>query len=70
MLSSVDRSITLLNVDVVACLLSTSRDVVYNPSWRRRVGLRAVRVGRALRFRVSDVEAVITRGLERDPEAE
>lgn len=57
----------LLNVDTVARLLSTTPDVIYSQPWRQRVGLPAVRIGRALRFREDDVARLIERGLEAHP---
>lgn len=54
----------LLSAAHAAELLATTPGVVYNVKWRRRVGLRAVRVGHALRFLVSDLEALIARGVE------
>jgi predicted DNA-binding transcriptional regulator AlpA len=62
----VEEDVRLLNANEVAQRLGTSRTVIYNSPWRRRIGLPAVHVGRALRFRVADVEALIQRGLEDD----
>jgi hypothetical protein len=57
--------VELLNAHDVARILRTTEEVVYSAAWRRRVGLGAVRIGRALRFRLTDVEALIQRGAER-----
>lgn len=54
----------LLTAADVAELLRTTRDVVYSPAWRRRIGLPAVRIGRSLRFRVADVQGLIARGVD------
>lgn len=48
-----------------ATVLGLSPNTVADPRWRRRVGLRAVRVGRALRFMESDVLELVERGRER-----
>jgi predicted DNA-binding transcriptional regulator AlpA len=62
----VEKNLRLLNANEVAQRLATTRSVIYSSAWRRRIGLPAVHVGRALRFLASDVEAVIQRGLEDD----
>jgi hypothetical protein len=54
----------LLTAHDVARILRTTAEVIYSAAWRQRVGLGAVRIGRALRFRVADVEALIERGAE------
>jgi predicted DNA-binding transcriptional regulator AlpA len=58
------HEMTLLAAKDVATLLSTSPQVIYNPAWRRRVSLPAVRVGRSLRFKMADIDALIQRGTE------
>lgn len=52
----------LLDAGRVAQILGTTREVVYNVAWRERVGLPAVHIGRALRFRETDVIRLIERG--------
>jgi excisionase family DNA binding protein len=61
--------VKLLKPEETAEQLGTTREVVYSPRWRSRVGLRAVRVGRSLRFREDDVRALIERGTEGSPSA-
>lgn len=39
----------------VATFMKLSEKTIGNPSWRRSVGLPAIRLGRELRFRQSDV---------------
>lgn len=51
----------------VADRLGLSPRTVEDPRWRVRVGLRAVRVGRTLRFRESDLVRLLERSLERLP---
>jgi hypothetical protein len=65
-MTAMDR---LLNTGQTARQLGTTREVVYSRRWRSRVGLRAVRIGRALRFRESDVLALIQHGTESSPGA-
>jgi excisionase family DNA binding protein len=40
----------------VAAFMKISKKTVGNPVWRRSVGLAAIRPGRELRFRESDVQ--------------
>lgn len=54
----------LLKAEEVAQLLGTTTAVVYSRPWRSRVGLPAVRIGRALRFREEDIASLIQRGVE------
>jgi excisionase family DNA binding protein len=61
--------VRLLKADEAAGQLGTTREVVYSPRWRSRVGLRAVRIGRSLRFRQDDVLALVQRGTESSPGA-
>ncbi len=51
-------------------LLGLKASTLADPRWRKRVGLRAFRVGGALRFREQDVLAMIAAGLERFADAE
>ncbi len=50
-----------------ASILGVSPKSVEDVRWRRRVGLRATRVGRCLRFRENDLLKLLERGLERFP---
>ena len=63
-LEGVDPRLRLLTSRQVTTLLGTGPDALWSPAWRRRIGLPAVRVGRAMRFRMVDVARVIARGLE------
>ena len=54
-----------LNVREVAAVVGVAPSTAEDRRWRRRVGLRGFRVGRSLRFRKSDVLALLERGLER-----
>jgi len=47
-----------------AAVLGLAVSTVTDGRWRRRTGLRAFRVGRALRFRERDVLALLEAGLE------
>ncbi len=60
-----DRALTK---EEAATRLGQSPRSLADPRWRRRVGLRATRVGRNLRFLESDLERLLNRGLERIPE--
>lgn len=60
----------LLSPPDVAALLKLKTRTPYDPRWRRRAGLNAVRVGRALRFKAEDVQRLIQRGLESPSEEE
>ena len=42
----------LVRVARAALLLDTTPEVIYDRSWRARVGLRAVKIGRSTRVRV------------------
>lgn len=53
----------------VSRVLGVARQTPYDVRWRRRVGLRARRVGRKLRFLEEDVWQLLDRGAERLPEA-
>jgi hypothetical protein len=55
----------VLTKEHAAQLLSLSPRSLADPRWRRRAGLRAVRVGGVLRFRHSDLLELLARGLER-----
>ncbi len=59
-----DRALTKKEA---AARLGQSPRSLGDPRWRRRVGLRATRVGRSLRFLESDVERLLKQGLERLP---
>jgi len=56
-----DRGLTK---DQAAMSLGASPNSLADPRWRRRVGLRATRVGRSLRFLESDVQSLLRRGRE------
>ena len=60
-----DRALTK---EEAAARLGQSPRSLADPRWRRRVGLRATRVGRSLRFLESDLVRLLNRGLERIPE--
>lgn len=51
----------------VAYRIGVSPRTVEDPRWRVRVGLRAIKVGRTLRFRESDVLRFLDRSVERLP---
>lgn len=53
-----------LKKDEAAQLLGHSVSTLADPRWRQRVGLRATRVGRSLRFLESDVQSLLRRGRE------
>jgi hypothetical protein len=63
-LSVVSEPRPLLTARDVAEILNTTPKVIYQTPWRRRIGLPAVRIGRALRFSLADVEALISRSRE------
>ena len=50
-----------------ARILGVSSKSVQDMRWRRRVGLKATRVGRCLRFRENDLLKLLESGLERLP---
>lgn len=56
-----DRALTK---QAAAALLHMSPNSLADPRWRRRVGLRATRIGKSLRFLQSEVNRVLQRGLE------
>ncbi len=60
-----DRALTK---EEAAARLGQSPKSLADQRWRRRVGLRATRVGRSLRFLESDLVRLLNRGLERIPE--
>jgi hypothetical protein len=60
----IDQIDQLFTKELTAQLLSVSPRSIADPRWRRRAGLRAVRVGGVLRFRRSDVVELLARGLE------
>ncbi len=49
----------LLSARELSGLLGISPRTPYDARWRRRVGLRALKVGGILRFRLADVERLI-----------
>jgi hypothetical protein len=53
-----------LGAAAAAATLGLAISTVTDRRWRQRVGLRAFRVGRALRFRERDVLALVEAGLE------
>lgn len=59
----------LLTPQEFAHTLALSLRTVTTKRWRIAHGVVGVHVGRSLRFRRSDVERLITRGLERLPDA-
>jgi hypothetical protein len=63
-LEGVDPRLRLLTARQVTALLRTAPDVLSSPAGRRRIGLPAVHLGRAMRFRMVDVARVIAKGLE------
>ena len=63
-LEGVDPRLRLLTARQVTGLLSTAPGSLSSSAWRRRIGLPAVHLGRAVRFRVVDVARVIAKGLE------
>ena len=60
--------VALLSPPDVAALLKLKSRTPYDPRWRLRVGIRAIRVGRSLRFRAEDIQELIERGLEYSPD--
>jgi hypothetical protein len=63
-MSHVDRALT---ADETAGILGVSPRSILDPRYRRRIKLAATRVGRSVRFRMSDVEGVLKRGREKVP---
>jgi excisionase family DNA binding protein len=59
---SVERAYTSSQA---AYVLGVARRTVEDWRWRRRVGLRAVRIGGALRFRESEITRLLDHGMER-----
>ncbi len=57
----------VLTTAQAASLLAVSPKSLADARWRRRVGLRATRVGRSLRFLESELERLLARGLEQLP---
>jgi len=57
----------LLDVRETAARLGLSVHTVRNKPWRARTGLRAVRVGRSLRFEVEAIERLIEASREHLP---
>ena len=54
----------LLDKHQAARLLGLSAGTVASATWRRRTGLRAIRLGGMLRFQPQDVAALLERGRE------
>ena len=57
----------LVKCDRAAAILDVRPQSLRDPRFRQRIGLKAVRVGRALRFRITDLERLAERGEERVP---
>lgn len=53
-----------LKKELAAEILGQAVSTLADPRWRRRVGLRATKVGRSLRFLESDIQSLLRRGLE------
>jgi hypothetical protein len=53
-----------LSKEEAAPVLGASPHSLADRRWRQRVGLRATRIGRSLRFQESDLEGVLQRGRE------
>jgi len=45
-------------------LTGLSRGTFYSKPWRQRIGLQAIKLGRALRFRERDLQELIEQGAE------
>ncbi len=56
-----DRALTK---EEAAVVLGHSAKSLADPRWRRRVGLRATRVGSSLRFMESEIRGLLRRGRE------
>ncbi len=54
----------LLDTYEVARFLGLSSTTVASADWRQRVGLRAIKIGGAIRYLESDVVALLDRGRE------
>lgn len=52
-----------------AAILGASPATLYSKRWRARVGLRAVRIGRSIRFMEADLHRLLEKGVERLPGA-
>lgn len=63
-MTHVDRALT---ADETAGILGVSPRSILDRRFRARIKLAATRVGRSVRFRMSDVEGVLKRGRERLP---
>ncbi len=61
------NSIRALSKERAAEILGQQPSTVGDPRWRRRVGLRATRVGRSLRFIERDLITLLRRGMEKVP---
>ena len=59
--SAIVHDCQLLNVDELAQLLGIKKATVVLTSWRKSVGLKDIKIGKAVRFRESDVRALIKR---------
>jgi len=66
---TVDTRERAVDVNEAATILGSKPATMYSKPWRDRVGLKAIRIGRALRFRESDLYRLIDKGTERLPEA-
>ncbi len=58
------NSIRALSKERAAEILGQQPSTVGDPRWRRRVGLRATRIGRSLRFLERDIQDLLKRGRE------
>ncbi len=57
-----------VKVPEAATILGAQPATLYSRAWRARVGLKAIRIGRSLRFRETDLYRLIDKGAERLPE--
>lgn len=54
----------LLTTKEVAEMLGISATTVRDPKFRKRIGLNVVRIGRQVRFSISELDAFIDRNIE------
>jgi hypothetical protein len=59
----------LLRKERAAEVLDLEVSTLDDARWRQRVGLPIVKIGKSLRFRQSDLEALIERGVQKTPVA-
>lgn len=55
MQTEIESQDQVFTADEAAQFLKCSPNVLRDPEWRRRIGLRAIRVGRSLRFLKHDL---------------